>query len=344
MSRRNNDDANPLFWIIFLIALYISAFFIDTQPSLSTPVIFFGQFFDTSVLFGHNVLSAVLAGAFLLVTAVALHVMNNSYASGLNFILPLLYLVLSVANPNAIYLTPFHIAAFLLVLSMEYFVKFKVDSLSNADIFVSILLLAASSLFFPPLIWLLPFLFISGFGFSERKVSYIVASVSSVVASAGALMGTAYLVSGTEEMLKIPAAYAGAITDVGLLRVESSPLQLCRDGLIFLLVIVAAVRNIRNQGNYRISESRMLSTLTLFTVVLYAIIVLFLPDIVLPYGVIVLAPASVVIFGLFGDSKKTLVTIFGIIIIAIILAERTIGILDLETPFADLMKFIINLI
>lgn len=333
MSRRNNDDANPLFWIIFLIALYVSAFFIDTQPYSPNGL----------TIFGHNTISAVLALLFLVMTAVALHIMNNSYASGLNYILPLLYLVLSVANPGAVYLTPFHIAAFLLVLSLSYFVKFKANSLHNADLFVSIVLLAVSSLFFPPLIWLLPFLVISGFGYAERKASYILASVFSTVTAAGALMGFAYLIFGVDKMMSLPAAYAEAVTGAGIIHMESSPLQMCREGLIFLLVIVAVVRNIRNQGNYKISESRMLSALTLFTVVLYAVMVLFLPDIALPYGLIVLAPASVVIFGLFGDSKKTLVTIFGIIIIAIILVERTIGILELETPLADIMTFLKNL-
>ena len=340
MLRRDNDSANPLLWIIFLIALYASAFFLNIPKVESPGIIYFGSLFDTTSVFSQSSLSIFFAAAFLLLSAVAVHILNDAYSNGLNYILPLLYLILAVANPQSIYCTPFHFAALLLMMSMAFFVRFKADSLSNMDLFSAYLLLVVSSCFFPPLIWLVPFYFISGAGSSDDGFKYTVVSLCSIIAGAGLVMGLAYLISGFDVMMTLPRTYLEAITDFGLEHIQVTILQLCRYGILILLVIIAMIRNMRNQGKYKIAESKMLSTMTLFTVLLFAIMVLFAKDIALPFDIVLLAPASMVIFGLFGDSKKTLATIFIIIITAITVAERVLIIKGIQSPLIETLTIL----
>lgn len=340
MLRKDNDSANPLLWIIFLVALYISAFFLEI-PKVELPgIIYFGSLFDTTSVFSQSTLSIILAAAFLLMTAMAVHVLNDEFSNGLNFILPLLFLILVVDNPQVLFFTPFHIAALLLMISMAYFVRFKAESLSYMDLFTSYLMLVISSCVFPPLIWLTPFMFLSGTGVSEGGFKYLVVTLCSLISGAGLVMGLAYLFSGFDAMMAIPQSYLGAITDWGLMKVNLTWLHIGRDAILALLIITAVIRNLRNQGKYKIAESKMLSTMTLFTVLLSAIMVLFVKDISLPFGIVLLAPASLVIFGLFGDSKKTLATIFIIIITAITVAERYLVIKGIPSPLIDTMTIL----
>ena len=137
MARRDHEDANPILWVLFLIALYISSFFMKL-PAVAQPGVFgLDRVLNWDFLFSGNTVSSVLAALFLLLTALSLHTFNNRFSSGLNFILPLLYLILAVANPYAIWFTPFHVAALSLVWTLRYFVKFKAETGHPTDLFCS---------------------------------------------------------------------------------------------------------------------------------------------------------------------------------------------------------------
>lgn len=323
MARRDSNDANPILWIIFLIALYISTFFIDIpQRTLTGFSVFDTLVNPASALMTQSPLSIIVAAVFLVLTAISLHVLNNAFSSGLNFILPLLYLILVLANPYSVYFTPFHAAALLLVWAISHFVKFKAATGHTSDLFTAFFMLVLASCFFAPLIWLLPFLLIAGFAYSESKLRYLAAAILSVACAAAAVFGTLYLLADLETALSVPQKYIDAILAVDVAAPNISILQAVRDGSLAILVVAAMLRNVRNQGKYKIAESRMLSDVTLSAAVLFIIMVLFLNDYTLPYCLVVLAPTSMVIFGLFGDSKKTLVTIFSLIVMGLIVAER----------------------
>lgn len=331
MARPERENANPILWVLFLTVLYVSNFFVplpDTAPVSQSPLS--PLLPPVFTLPARGFISAILAGGFLILTAVSLHVFNNRFSSGLNFILPLLYLILALANPCAIWFTQFHLAALGLVWALRYFVKYKAETGHPTDLFCAFFLLLFSSCFYLPSIWLAPFMLISGFGYMENKLRYFLALFFGLLSGAAFIAGLNYLLSGNDALAALPHEWAGGMSAVATHRQELSLLQLCREGLLVILVFAAALRNLRNQGKYRISESRMLSDVTLCTIVLLAVTILYLPDYSLPFEVMVFAPASLVIFGLFGDSRKSLVTVFGLIIMVLILIERALGFLEIE--------------
>jgi hypothetical protein len=340
MPRRDNENANPILWILFLIALYISSFFMRL-PEIEQPGVFgLGLGLDWSVLFARTTLSAILAGLFLFLTAISLHTFNNRFSSGLNFILPLLYLILAVANPQAIWFTPFHIASLSLVWTLRYFVKFKAETGHPTDLFCSFFLLVFSSCFYLPSIWLAPFLLISGFTYMESKLRYLLTVFFGLLFGVALIVGLNYIVLGMDAVAALPREWVGRMSAIATHLPEFSLLQICREGLLVLLVLVAALRNVRNQGKYKISESRMLSDVTLCTIVIFVVTALYLPDYSLPFGVMAFAPASLVIFGLFGDSRKSLVTIFSLVIMILIVIERALGFIEVDgTPLIESLVF-----
>lgn len=337
MARRDSNDANPILWIIFLIALYISTFFIDIPGRTLTGFSFFDTLLSQgAALMSRSTLSIVAAALFLAATAVSLHLLNNAFSSGLNYILPLLYLILSLANPYSIYFTPFHVAALLLVWSIWHFVKFKAATGHMSDLFTALFLLVAASCFYAPLIWLAPFLLVAGFAYAEGKLRYLATFILAVAGGAAAAFGTLYLFYDFDTAVAASQGYLGEILAVDIQVPHVSILQAVRDGIIAILVILAMLRNVRNQGKYKIAESRMLSDVALCTALLFVVMVLFLNDYTLPYNLVVLAPASMVIFGLFGDSKKTMVTIFSLIVMGLIVAERASHFIMLDgVPLID---------
>lgn len=325
MARKDYEDANPILWILFLTALYISSFFMNL-PEIRMPSLFgLEGMYDPDVLFGRNTLSAILSAVFLVLTALTLHNFNNRFSSGLNFILPLLYLILAAANPCAIWFSPFHIAALGLIWSLRYFVKFKAETGHPSDLFTAFFLLILTSCCYLPLIWLVPILLFRGFSYMENKLRYLLTVLLGLFFGAAFIAGLNYLVLGFDAVAALPGRWMDGIIPMAARRQGLSLLRLCLDGLTALLVIIAAVRNIRNQGKYKIAESRMLSDVTMATIILFAIVALYMADYALPFEVMLFAPASLVIFGLFGDSRKSLVTIFSIVIMAIIVAERAMG-------------------
>lgn len=329
MARKDNEDANPILWILFLIALYISSFFMKL-PDVQMPSVFgFEGMYDPDVLFGRNTLSAILSAVFLVLTALTLHTFNNRFSSGLNFILPLLYLILAVANPCAIWFSPFHIAALGLVWSLRYFVKFKAETGHPTDLFTAFFLLMITSCCYLPLIWLFPVLLARGFSYMENKLRYLLTVFLGLFTGAAFIVGLNYLVLGFDAVTVLPGRWLEGITAIATRWPGFSILQITREGLLVVLVVVAALRNVRNQGKYKIAESRMLSDVTVCTLVLFVATALYTADFALPFEVMAFAPASLVIFGLFGDSRKSLVTIFSIVIMALIVAERTLGFFSL---------------
>ncbi|MBO4656408.1 MAG: hypothetical protein J5639_01410 [Bacteroidales bacterium] len=340
MPRRDHEDANPILWILFLIALYISSFFMKLPEIVQPGVFGFDILFDWNLLFSRTTLSSILAAVFLILTALSLHTFNNRFSSGLNFILPLLYLILAVANPYAIWFTPFHIAALAGVWSLRYFVKFKAETGHPTDLFAAFFLMVFASCFCLPLIWIAPFLLLSGFSYMESKSRYLLTVFSGLLCSVALIVGLNYLVGGLDAVCALPGKWLSGILAVGTRIPEFSLLQICREGILVILVIVAALRNIRNQGKYKIAESRMLSDVTLSTLVLFVAMALYLTDYSLPFELVVMAPASLVIFGLFGDSRKSLITIFGIIVMCIIVAERALCFIEVDgKPLIDSLYF-----
>ncbi|MBO4769126.1 MAG: hypothetical protein J5495_06300, partial [Bacteroidales bacterium] len=340
MARRDHENANPILWILFLIALYISSFFMRLPEMEQTGVFGLGLGLNWDFLFARTTLSAVLAAVFLLLTALSLHTFNNRFSSGLNFILPLLYLILAVANPYAIWFTPFHIAALGIVWALRYFVKYKAETGHPTDLFCSFFLLVFSSCFYLPSIWLAPFLLISGFGYMENKLRYLLTVILGLLFGVALIVGLNYLVLGMDALASLPREWLGAMSAIATHLPEFSLLQICREGLLVILVLVAALRNVRNQGKYKISESKMLSDVTLCTIVLFIVTALYLPDYSLPFEVMVFAPASLVIFGLFGDSRKSLVTIFSLFIMVLIVIERALGFIEVDgTPLIESLVF-----
>jgi len=322
MARSDNNDANPLLWIVFLIALYISTFFMDIPELGFQGVTCFGPLPEGSTVWSHTPLSAVLAALALIVSAVFIHFLNDTYSSGLNFVLPLIYLILVIANPSALYLTPMHLAALFFILSIAAYVRFKAETCHNSDIFVAIVSLMAASCFYVPLIWMLPLFIISAIPYAEYKLRYLGATLFSIVVGSGLIMGCAYLFFGYEEMLALPGRCLDILMSPHLAHPDYSILQFVRIITVILLGIAAFFRNLRNKGYYKISEAKMLSSLMICSVLILPMLVLYLPDCRAPFGTIAFAPVSVVIFGLFGDSKKVLATVFSLIIMLTVVAER----------------------
>lgn len=324
MARSDNNDANPLLWIVFLIALYISTFVMDIPELDFKDVTCFGPLSKGSILWSHTPISAVVAAIFLVASAFILHFLNDAYSSGLNFILPLLYLILVIANPSAVYMTPMHIAALLFIISIALFIKFKAATGHPADFFASVMMLMVASCFFVPLIWVLPFQILSGFPYADNKLQYLCTTLFSILCGAASIMGIAYLSAGFEAMCALPGRCLDILMTPHLAVPQYSIMQFARIGIVVLLVLIAIFRNFRNQGNYKIAEAKMLRSVMVCSAVILPLMLLYLPDCSFPFGMIALAPASIVIFGLFGDSKKTFATVFSVAVMFIIIAERLI--------------------
>ena len=116
--------------LILALVLYVSAFFTASEPMDFEAVLPFGSPKFLNALFGATTLSYILSVVFLILTAVSIYSFNMMYTTGINYLLPVLYIFLALYNQRAIFFSPLHIVALLLIWSLAFSAKYR-DAVQN---------------------------------------------------------------------------------------------------------------------------------------------------------------------------------------------------------------------
>lgn len=257
-------------------------------------------------------LSGLCAAAVILGNGVLLFFLNERVMSGASVLVFLFYIVLSTANPAALYFSRFHAAALLLAGSFACYARFNALNPSMKDLCGAWLLLGIAALLEPPFLWLAPVYALTSAGKAENKPKFIAATLLFLILPAAAWIGFRYLRGEASPALYFLGTMWDGMTALRRPSFQLSAPTLCRILVTAIACILAAVRILRRLDSYRISQYRASIRLIIMTISLCLLVVLFYAGGGasgsvgggIPSGLVVLLPVSLMLGEYTGPSRS----------------------------------------
>ncbi len=311
--------------LVLAVVLYVSAFFIAPEPMDYDTVLPFGspRFLDT--IFGATTLSYILSIVFMIVTAASIYYFNLMFTSGINYLLPVLYIFLVVYNPRVIFFSPLHIVALLLLWSLVFSARYRnsVQNLSNN--FVSFFLFGTASLFFPQLVWIFPLIILVNLRASEEKLKYIFTSFLGVLTPLVMAGAICYIFGGNQFLNGVIASFWVSMSTLGRYTFNFSAVEIAAALFMIIFALISTFYVLRNLNRYKIIHSNTSIRIIFFAILISLICAVFITDIRDPYGVMLYVPVSLILFEYLSSSKNNKgATIFCIVVSGLAIISRII--------------------
>lgn len=271
----------------------------------------------------HPFLSGLLACLVILADAALLYLTEDRILAQMGLFAPVSYIVLVTANPNALWFSPFHVAALLLTLSIVFFLYFCAIRPGMGSLIGAWTTLGTSALLFPPFLWLAPVYAVSAVGKAEDKWKFWVASLLSVCLPLGIQTAVTGLQDNTGWSAASLTELWRGMTTVSSVSLHFSAATLCRISLTALATLLAILWSIGRLDRYKISRSAAVIRIMLLTLALSILMLVFLPDNRHPSGLVTALPVSLLLNEYFTapDRKRGSRTL-ALILILILIAER----------------------
>ncbi|MBQ0123738.1 MAG: hypothetical protein KBS58_02720 [Bacteroidales bacterium] len=326
MSRNLSYSRYFTLTFMFVIALYISGLIIPIKALEYSSPLFFGKFTGESFLTFAKPWQSVTAATLLLVaTGLMLARFTDRYSTGYRYFVPMIFLILALSNPYSIYLSPFHVAAFLLVPVLNYFFYYEAAGQNVSHLFVSNFLMAIAVCFCPPLIWLAPVLLFSGIDLADDKLKYIFSFILSLAMPFGVVSAIIYLVYGIDTAMGVLPEFSARILDIGLDNLHISLATICKMATLTIFAIVSILTILKNLGRFKISKYKVYIRLIFILISTAVIAAVFSTGTRHPWSIIAAVPLSLVGNELYNAENVRVGKHTGIltmVIILIIIVER----------------------
>lgn len=279
----------------FLLVLYISAFFVELQPVDQPSMVFLEDIVDCGHLFGHNALSAVLAAASTILCALSVFAFKNSFSSEINISLPLVYGILVVANPNAVYFSPLHLAALFFIWSVFFIVKFRAKGQNTGDLFASIALIFCSSIFFQPMIWFAIALLVAAVTGTEYKVKCVFTFIFALLIPFALLIAVGYLAFDFDYASHMPYNYFSGTVTISERKLFFSVAEVCREVLLLMATVLAVLDILKAISTFKVIKEKMFSIVIVFAFLMLAVPVIFIECNKLPFCLLLCFPCAIML-------------------------------------------------
>lgn len=293
MSNYPNRVSSALPMILMVLFLYISAFFLDIAPVSSPTPLFWESLFSTSVIFGNSTLSMILSAIFIILIALSLYIFNNAYTTGNNIMLPFIFVLLVVANPYVIFFSPIHIAALLMMWSIFYSVKYRVNGHKSDSAFTCFFLLGLATFFIPCLVWCFLYFYIINIINSEEKAKFTFNSIIGLILPIVLLSGC-YFIFGGENLSLLLKQYGQSMLTIEPKSLNFSIAEICRWIVILSITASSCLFVMRNLGNYKTTKSRAFFRVIWYLLVLVLIFVVFTTSNHSTFGLLLYVPIAII--------------------------------------------------
>jgi len=247
------------------------------------------------------------------------------YTTGINYLLPVLYVFLVVYNPRVIFFSPFHIVALLLLWSLVFSARYRnsVQYLSNN--FVSFFLFSTASVFFPPLVWLFPLIILVNLRASEEKFKYIFTSLLGVFTPMVMVGAICYIFGGNKLLNGLTVSFWGSMSAFGRHSFDFSAVEIATALFLISFALIATFYVLRNLNRYKIIHSNTCIRIIFFAILILLICAVFVTDNRDPYGVMLYVPVSLILFEYLSSPKNNKgAMIFYIVVSGLAIISRII--------------------
>lgn len=269
------------------------------------------------------VLSGLLAAATLLANGLLLFSTHRRVMSGLSLSVPVIYIVLATANPDALYFTPFHGASLLLALCLFFHTAFCSVRPTLSKLLGTWASLGAAGILFPPFLWLIPLLALTSMGKAEDKLKYAAASLLSLCLPFGLYAGILFLREGSFPVGAVFTRLWDQMTVLPHPAFHFSAATLCRIALTAVATVLAIIRAAKLLDRFKTAQYRAVIRIILLIPALCLLVLLFAPDCRFPGGLVTYLPVSLLLNdGLAAQGSGNRFPTLAVILFLILLAER----------------------
>lgn len=290
--------------LILAVVLYVSAFFTAPEPMDYDAVLPFGTPECLAALFGATSLSYILSVVFLVLIAVSIYAFNLMFTTGINYLLPVLYIFLVVYNPKVIFFSPLHIAALLLLWSLAFSSKYRNSVVNLSDNYLSFFLLATASVFFPPLVWIFPLVILVNFRASEEKFKYVFTSLLGMLTPPVMAGAISYIIGGKILLNGLVVAFWDSMSTFGGYSFDFSTVEIVAGLFLLIFCLMSTFYVLRNLNRYKIVHSNTAIRIIFFAILISLICAVFITNNHDPYGVLVFVPVSLILFEYLSSPKN----------------------------------------
>ncbi len=325
MVSTSKINGRVILLLLLAVSLYVSAFFIAPRPMHYDAVLPFAnsQFLDT--IFGATTLSYILSISFLIIIAVSIYSFNLMFTTGINYLLPVLYLFLVLNNPRVIFFSPLHILALLLLWALVFSARYKSSLQNLSDNYLSFFLYGAATIFFPPLVWIFPLVILINLRATEEKFKYIFTSFLGMLTPLVMVLAICYVVGRNEFVKGLGGSFWALMCAVGRHNVDFSAVEIVTSLFLISFILISIFYLLRNLNRYKIIHSNTSSRIIIFAILISLVCALFLTDNHDPYGVVLFVPVSLILFEyLSSPTNNKGATIFYIVVTGLAIISRII--------------------
>ncbi|MFA6334062.1 MAG: DUF6427 family protein [Bacteroidales bacterium] len=317
--RKYQFVTSPFFLGIFLILYYISALYIPVENNERWIPALIGFFdFESLSRFG----SVSLATIFILATAISLYIFNerNLLIGKNGILLPIIYLIFTVATPKTLYFSGVSIASLFVVWSVYYSLFTR---RGDKELFIAGFLISLAALFDPHITLLIPLILF----FSLR--SAVVSARTVIVVLSSILIPFAFMFSFRYLFFE-DAMFFGEIylTDLKSICYPSLNLKNVADIVLTLSLFVYLCCSINyvlnNINRYKTLKCNSFSRFTSM-IILTSLIVMFYPQSGEGLTQIIAIPGSVLVTEYISSTEKPTRKRIGYLLILIFLSISRIA-------------------
>ncbi len=319
----NTRSLGPTIAFILLTASYaVSAFFVPFKSVTYPDCFFFGDLFDWTPLYNGGFLSCLLGTLFTGILALMVYMAGNRISSGMNQFIPLLYLVLVLANPSSLRFSPIHAAAVFLVPALISNVSFCASGSDLTSLAKSCFFLTIASFFFPPLMWMFIPMAALSISKADDKGKYLFTSLFSLAAPLLLAFGIRYLQAGLQNAAEIFPDYLRAMTDVPSKSIAMSASTLCRLVITAIIAIISAYCVAGAFSRYKTVQYTAYSRILFYAAAITATAAVFIPTMSWPGCLLTAIPLSLIINEYFGNGAHDGSGTMAAAALLILIAER----------------------
>jgi hypothetical protein len=311
--REKNSIIFSFYFLLSVVALFfVSAYFTPVKEVFSSVFLPFPVFQThfAEIVTGDNLISSAIALIFLTAIAVSLYYINDSFFLMANEsrILPLIYLILALSNPSAVFFSKYHIMAFLLLWAFYFNVRYTVEEEKKINsLFLAFLLFSTASLFFPVLIWIPVVLFFTDIIYSkEYFFKYLIVFVAAMAIPYIYFFSIRYIFFDAQ-VAEFFSVYGKIVSDFNIDFSNSYKIS-----YLFMLGVIAVVSLrslffiLKRRSSYNVASARAFNQGVIFLSILLLLGLLYSSSMHSLYQLVVYIPISLMIFAFINhkDSKS----------------------------------------
>lgn len=250
-----------------------------------------------------SILSALGAVVVILLIGRILYVINRKMLTGSSLLPPLFYAFLATAHPAAFCFSTLHIAALLLAVSLYSYLCFNALAPSMSRLASMWLTLGCAGLLLPALLWLAPVYAITSVSKADDKLKFWFITLFGLAIPTATWLVITYLMGDTTPASEIFVHDWEEMTAIHHPTFYHSTPALCRILIVAVVSLVAMGGIFSRLSTYKTSQFHACLRLIVLTLCLGVLALIFWGDTATPAGLMVMAPASLLL-GLYFETTR----------------------------------------